>query len=72
MTTFITRLRVSIWYPNKYAIESQARFKAGLALVDEFDDVIRLRWRQSGLPYHAGGSGWESGYPNPTRTGRVR
>ena len=70
--TFTARLRVCIWYPKKYAIESQARFKAGLALVDGFDGVIRLRYRQSGIPVDGGASGWEAGYPNAERTGRTR
>jgi len=70
--TFMTRLRVRIWYPKHNFIESQMRFKAGLALVDGFDGVTRLRYRQSGIPGDGGGSGWEAGYPNAERTGRTR
>jgi len=70
MTTFVTRLRVCIWHPKKYPIESQAQFKAGVELVGGFDGVIRLRYQQSGIG--GGGSGWEAGYPDAKRTGRVR
>jgi hypothetical protein len=72
MTTFTTRLRVCIWRPKGYAKENQMQFQAGVAMVSGFYGVIRLRYRQSGIPDHGGGSGWESGYPNAKRTGRVR